>query len=214
MAALLLGRRALWICVAAIVAGCAIGALRDRGQLGGAGPLPLEDPPLGMLGSTLLTLGLFALVMDRFGSTLREGFRRPAGPAVPAGGDRPGAGSQKNQGLAEEIARRQQAEALLVEAQKLKAVGELSSGVAHDFNNLLTGVMGFADLAQRSLPPGFGGAGRTSRRSGRRRRRAAELTRQLLAFARRQRNRPRRVQVESGRPGHEQAAAAAARDRG
>jgi signal transduction histidine kinase/ActR/RegA family two-component response regulator len=195
LAALLLGRRALWICVAAIVAGCAIGALRDKGYLGGAGPLPLESPPLGMLGSTLLTLALFALVMDRFGSTLRQGFaalldRQSRLEATARELE------QKNQGLAEEITRRQQTEALLVEAQKLKAVGELSSGVAHDFNNLLTVVMGFADLAQRNVSPGSAVSLdldeiRLAAQRG------AELTRQLLAFARRQRNRPRRVQVES-----------------
>ena len=72
-----------------------IGKLRDKGYLGGAGPRPARGTPLGMLGSTLLTLALFALVMDRFGSTLRPGLRRPAGPAVPAGGHRPGAGGQE-----------------------------------------------------------------------------------------------------------------------
>jgi signal transduction histidine kinase len=89
--------------------------------------------------------------MDRFGTTLREGFaalldRQTKLEATARELE------AKNQGLAQEITRRKQTETLLVEAQKLKAVGELSSGVAHDFNNLLTGMMGFADLAQRSLP--------------------------------------------------------------
>ena len=194
MAALLLGRRALWTCLGAIVICAIIGKLRDRGLLQGVHPGPLEDTPLGMLGSTLLTLTLFGLVMDRFGATLREGFaalldRQTKLEATARELE------AKNQGLAEEITRRQQTESLLVEAQKLKAVGELSSGVAHDFNNLLTGVMGFADLAQRTLPHDSAAyldieEIRLAAQKG------AELTRQLLTFARRQRHHPRRIQVE------------------
>jgi signal transduction histidine kinase/CheY-like chemotaxis protein len=194
MAALLLGRRALWTCLGSILICASIGILRDRGPLQGVAPEPLEDTPLGMFGSTVLTLTLFGLVMDRFGATLREGFaalldRQTKLEATARELE------AKNQGLAEEITRREQTENLLVEAQKLKAVGELSSGVAHDFNNLLTGVMGFADLAQRSLPQDSAAyldieEIRVAAQKG------AELTRQLLTFASRQRHRPRRIQVE------------------
>ena len=71
----------------------------------------------------------------------------------------------------------------LRQAQKMEAVGRLAGGIAHDFNNLLTVILGYGDLL-RSLP-GTTRWPTTSSRSGR----AAErrpLTRQLLAFSRRQ----------------------------
>ena len=69
-------------------------------------------------------------------------------------------------------------------AQKLEAVGRLSSGIAHDFNNILTAIVGCANILLEDLPPGH--ACREDaleiRRAGER---ATELTRQLLAFSRR-----------------------------
>jgi nitrogen-specific signal transduction histidine kinase/CheY-like chemotaxis protein len=82
----------------------------------------------------------------------------------------------------------------LRQAQKLEAVGRLTGGVAHDFNNLLTVIIGGAEaladenrdnLAVRELAAMIGAAGE----------RGAELTRQLLAFARRQPLEPRALQV-------------------
>jgi signal transduction histidine kinase/ActR/RegA family two-component response regulator len=193
--ALLLGRRALWASATAIALGCALGTLRDHGYLGGHGPLPMESSAVGILGSTLLTMAVFVLVMDRFGSTLREAFTdlldRQNGLEAAAAEL-----ARKNRDLAEEVRRRQETEAQLVEAQKLKAIGELSAGVAHDFNNLLTGVIGFADLAIRGLPadspvaPDLDEIRRAAQRG-------ARLTGQLLAFARRQDARPSRIHVET-----------------
>ena len=71
------------------------------------------------------------------------------------------------------------------DAQRLEAVGRLAGGVSHDFNNLLTAITGNAELARAMLRPGDPVAEdleeilRTTRRAG-------ELTRQLLAFSRRQ----------------------------
>jgi signal transduction histidine kinase len=70
-------------------------------------------------------------------------------------------------------------------AQKMEAIGRLAGGVAHDFNNLLTAVVGYTDLIRERLEP----EEQTARDVGEIRKaadRAAALTRQLLAFSRKQ----------------------------
>jgi PAS domain S-box-containing protein len=69
--------------------------------------------------------------------------------------------------------------------QKMEAVGQLSAGIAHDFNNILGIVIGFSDLALESLPVDSPLAGKIEqiRKAGQR---GAALTRQLLAFSRKQ----------------------------
>jgi len=78
--------------------------------------------------------------------------------------------------------------------QKMEAVGRLAAGVAHDFNNLLTAILGSTDLLLESLPadhPGHEDALETRRAAMR----AADLTRQLLAFSRQQVLAPRVLDV-------------------
>ncbi|MGE5833219.1 MAG: PAS domain S-box protein [Acidobacteriota bacterium] len=87
--------------------------------------------------------------------------------------------------------RKQTAEALrqredeLRHAQKMEAVGRLAGGIAHDFNNLLTGILGYADLILENLPPDSRARNDVEgiRKAGRS---AAGLTRELLAFSRKQ----------------------------
>jgi len=86
----------------------------------------------------------------------------------------------------EELAARlRQTEEQLAQAQKMEAIGRLTGGIAHDFNNLLTGILGYASLLKTYLPEGGEGheAAECIERSARR---ASELTRQLLAYSRRE----------------------------
>jgi len=82
----------------------------------------------------------------------------------------------------------------LVQSQKMEAVGRLAGGVAHDFNNQLTAIMGYAEV-MRTAVVGNDPLRRDIQEILRAAGRAAELTRQLLAFSRRQVLRPRIVDL-------------------
>jgi PAS domain S-box-containing protein len=87
--------------------------------------------------------------------------------------------------IGRDMSERNAAEERLRRAQRLEAVGQLTGGIAHDFNNLLTVVIGNLDLLQEHLakdPAAADHAARAMRAATR----GAALTRQLLAFARRQ----------------------------
>ena len=79
----------------------------------------------------------------------------------------------------------QQSESRLSQAQKMEAVGRLAGGIAHDFNNLLTAIIGYSDLVLDQLGEGHGSQ-RDVEEILRAAERAGGLTRQLLAFSRRQ----------------------------
>ncbi len=82
----------------------------------------------------------------------------------------------------------------LRQAQKMEAVGRLAGGIAHDFNNLLTAVVGYSDLILSRLPENdpVRREVESIRKAGER---ASSLTRQLLAFSRRQVLQPRRLDL-------------------
>ncbi|MFN7128530.1 MAG: PAS domain S-box protein [Brevundimonas sp.] len=90
--------------------------------------------------------------------------------------------------VAEALEEKAAAEAHLMHAQRMEAVGRLTGGVAHDFNNLLTVVIGALDIILRSNDPAktkkLGEAALAAARRG------ESLTHQLLAFSRRQALRP------------------------
>jgi PAS domain S-box-containing protein len=88
-------------------------------------------------------------------------------------------------GVVSDITEHKQLEEQLRQSQKMEAIGRLAGGIAHDFNNLLTAIISYAELSLRCLPSeslvyhdiqGIHSAAQ----------RAADLTRQLMAFARNQ----------------------------
>ena len=97
------------------------------------------------------------------------------------------------QSLEQEIEKRERAEASLMQAQRLEAVGQLTGGIAHDFNNLLTVIAGNLDLADRRNDlPSIRRLLKSIRYASDR---AANLTRQLLAFSRRHMLNPKTVDL-------------------
>ncbi|MGE5271604.1 MAG: response regulator [Thiohalocapsa sp.] len=99
-----------------------------------------------------------------------------------------------NRRLAAQIDEREKAEAQLRRAQRIEAVGQLTSGVAHDFNNLLTAVMGNLELLEAQLA-GNDRARRLVAAAMTATERGARLTAQLLAFSRQQQLRPEAVDL-------------------
>nr|MDQ2971337.1 ATP-binding protein [Acidobacteriota bacterium] len=126
--------------------------------------------------------------MNRFKSTLARNQERMATQAAEL--------AQLNASLDRKVAERTGelersreklllSEAQFQQAQKMEAVGQLAGGVAHDFNNLLTTIIGYGELVLGQLPSGHKAREEMLEvlKAGER---AAVLTRQLLAFSRKQ----------------------------
>jgi PAS domain S-box-containing protein len=99
-------------------------------------------------------------------------------------------------GLAEDITRQRQVEAALRQAQKMEAIGYLAGGMAHDFNNLLGVIIADLDMIDGRLTdnPDIVGLVKDATDAALR---GADLTRNLLAFARRQPLRPTELAVNA-----------------
>jgi signal transduction histidine kinase len=110
--------------------------------------------------------------------------------------ERTGELERANSQLRDEIASRERAQAALLQAQKIEALGQLVGGVAHDFNNLLMAVIGNLDLLSKKLGEDvrlrrlLDGAMEGARRG-------ATLTQRLLAFARKQELKAQATDVRS-----------------
>lgn len=96
--------------------------------------------------------------------------------------------------IAEDVTERRALEKQLRQAQKFEAIGQLAGGVAHDFNNVIGAMMGWADLGLLEAPPDSRLLSHFQKIRSQAER-AAGLTRQLLAFARRQVLQPRVINL-------------------
>ncbi len=147
------------------------------------------------------------LFCDRLGGEPARSDRPPVDPArapsqLARGDEAKALRSYLAISLRDISARRRAEEALreselrLGQARKMESVGRLAGGIAHDFNNLLTAIIGYSDLVLQELD-----AEHATRRDIEEILRAAEragsLTRQLLAFSRRQVLQPERVDLNA-----------------
>ncbi len=98
------------------------------------------------------------------------------------------------EGIVEDVTELRALERQLQQAQKFETIGQLAGGIAHDFNNVIGAILGWAELGQeqsRTYPAIAERFARIREQADR----AAELTRELLAFARRQALQPRPVDL-------------------
>jgi signal transduction histidine kinase len=170
-------------------------AVTRSGERIGAAYIAVDSQPFStrvrrylLIGLLIVMAALVAAVLGIAQSALGRANRELAARAT--------ALADANAELTHQIAERAKAEEQLRQAQKMQALGQLTGGIAHDFNNLLTVIQGSADMLLR---PGL--------TEDRRKRfadaivqaaaRAAALTSQLLAFARRQPLKPEVIDVNT-----------------
>ena len=152
-----------------------------------------EDRP-GMNGSVRHAIELALPVEVEFRTSTRSGEARWVAAQGQAYCDERGK-PVRMLGVMQDITERKRLESQFLQAQKMEGIGRLAGGVAHDFNNLLTAILGYVEIATSKLGDGqparydYLGSIRGAAERG------ASLTRQLLAFARRQITEPRVVDL-------------------
>ena len=97
-------------------------------------------------------------------------------------------------GIQEDVTEWRQLENELIQSQKMEAVGRLAGGVAHDFNNILTAIIGYASIIDMQTEQGSF-VQEQVRQILAAAERAAELTRGLLAYSRKQTSNPQQVDL-------------------
>jgi PAS domain S-box-containing protein len=99
----------------------------------------------------------------------------------------------------EDITERKKLEQQLAQSQKMEAIGRLAGGLAHDFNNMLQTILGYSEMLQLELDEDSSAREHVEqvRKAGMR---SAELTRQMLGFARRQTIAPRELDLNDTVP--------------
>jgi PAS domain S-box-containing protein len=109
----------------------------------------------------------------------------------------PGTGRpMRMRGILLDMTERKRTEERLQEVMRLEAIGRLAGGIAHDLNNMLVAILGFSDLLAQSLEPADPRLDDV-REINEAAERSAELTRQLLAFARRELIQPRKLDLNA-----------------
>jgi PAS domain S-box-containing protein len=101
------------------------------------------------------------------------------------------------QGIVRDVTERKRLERQLLQAQKMESIGVLAGGVAHDFNNLLTAISGYGQILQESVPADDEMSRESVEQVLKAAERAAELTRSLLVFSRKQIINPKPVHIDT-----------------
>ena len=107
-----------------------------------------------------------------------------------------GDGQEVTEGTLVDISERRNLEDKLRQAQKMEAVGQLAGGIAHDFNNLLTVIQGYSHLLMEHFKGDVEAHGQVQKIEEASEK-AASLTRQLLAFSRKQVLQPKVINLNS-----------------
>lgn len=169
VAGMMVNRRALWAMFAVLVMALFLGAVADA-EISG-------DTLVQGIGDAVVRTAIFllvAVIVDRSVAALRQSLEE----AVARGAEL----ERANALLREEMSRRESAQAQLLHAQKMEAVGRMASGLTHDFGHLLTLVGGYATQAVQANSPEARAAALDGVRSAAAR--ANAQVRKLLHFAR------------------------------